>query len=93
MNNFRVEMVKHVECNLSASQWELYTNSFPREEIEAVADKINKDVKFYFNECRLGRQQFVAAMEKVLMQYKEFGAADTEPRRVLWTLAEEAYNG
>jgi len=93
MQNFKVEMVKHVECNLSADQWELYTNSFPREEIEAVADKINKAFSFNYNELRLNRTQFIATMEKTLMQYKEFGAADTEPYRVLWTLTEAAYNG
>lgn len=93
MINFTVKNVKKVHCDLSASQWELYTSAYPRLEIEGVANLINQAFMRNFNVNAYDREAFRLVMEETLSLYSKYGASDTEPRSVLYSLIEEAYNG
>lgn len=93
MQNFRVKYVRQVICDLSADQWELYTSSYPRLEIQTVADTLNNAFMQYFNVEKLPRDTLIVKMDKLQAEYAKYGANDTEPRRILWHLTEKAYNG
>ena len=92
MVNFKVEYVKRVTCDLSASEWGLYTSTFPRAEIESVADSLNDAFMKYFNEDKLSREELLVKMDRMQASFAKYGANDTEPRTVLWHLSEKAYN-
>lgn len=90
MHNLTIEIRKIVKVNFSADQWELYTNSYPRDEIENIADALNNALQDYVNndytiiEARGG-------MHNVMCNYKEYGAYDSEPRALLEQALAEIY--
>lgn len=90
MNNLTIKTVRTVTCNFSADQWELYTNAFPREVIEGVADQLNE----YLTE--LVTNDYTVRQSEDLMHIKMkslaiYGAYDSEPLRFLERVLEEIY--
>ena len=73
--------------NLSASEWQLFTE-IPAAERAAAA--LNKTL----NTCFASGYDYdktVEEMALVMGEYCELGAFDTEPRTVLWELLDKHY--
>lgn len=90
MHNLTIVIKKDITCNFSADQWGLLTNSFPRDEIEEVASRLNNQLNDYVNndytmtEVRNGMHHF-------MLNYKNYGAYDSEVRGFLETVLGEIY--
>jgi hypothetical protein len=76
-----VTITKHITLNLTAEDWDLYTCM---DNIEYVAKDLNTHVSDIFN-SNDAPTAFTKA-SAVLEEYSEFGAADSEPRQVLYEL-------
>jgi hypothetical protein len=79
-----------VTANFSADQWGLLTYSFPRDEIENVADALNNALQDYVNNDYT-KKETLEGMHKVLSQYSNYGAFDSEVRGFLDVVLEEIY--
>lgn len=78
---------KTITLHLTPRQWHLYTTM---KFVELVADYLNKHIADAFNQS----DQILVAIthaEKVLDNVREFGASDSEPREVLYSLARKFY--
>jgi hypothetical protein len=90
MHNLTIVIKKDITCNFSADQWGLYTNSFPRDEIEDVANKLNSQLNDYVNE-EYTMTEVRDGMFNYLAKWTRYGAFDTEPRLFLETVLGEIY--
>jgi hypothetical protein len=80
-------ITKTVTLHLTPSAWQLYTNM---KFVELAADYLNKQVADAFNQCET-RNEAITNSEKAFRNVSEFGADDTEPRQVLYSLARKFY--
>lgn len=80
-------ITKTVTLHLTPTAWQLYTNM---KFVELVADYLNKHIADVFNQCN-SIQEAVANADRVLDSVGEFGANDSEPRQVLYSLARKFY--
>jgi len=80
-------ITKTVTLHLTPSAWHLYTNM---KFVELVADYLNKHIADVFNQSN-SIQEAVASADRVLDSVSEFGANDSEPRQVLYSLADKFY--
>ena len=78
---------KTITLHLTPSAWHLYTNM---KFVELVADYLNKHVADAFNQCET-RSEAITQAEIALENVSDFGASDTEPREVLYWLADKFY--
>lgn len=76
-----------VKCSLTAEQWQLYTSSM---KCGTAARKLNAAVRRSFKAAK-SREEFVAMMDEVRFQLRDFGASDTEPRCVVEDIADALY--
>jgi len=90
MNNLTIKTARTVTCDFSADQWELFTHSFPREEIEGIADQLNLYLTELVNTDHT-RRQTEDLMHIKLKSYAIYGAYDSEPLRFLERVLEEIY--
>lgn len=90
MHNLTIVIKKDVTCNFSADQWGLFTNSFPRDEIEGVANKLNDQLNDYVNND-YSMKETRDGMFNYLAQWTRYGAFDTEPRLFLEQVLGEIY--
>ena len=81
----------NISVDMSASQWNLKTEEFPRNVIEKVASFLNKRVMFEFNK---GEPKEVALQGVLSLadQFKIYGATSKETKKVLDNLLEQVYN-
>lgn len=90
MHNLTIVIKKDITCNFSADQWGLYTNTFPRDEIEDVANRLNSQLNDYVN-SDYTRTETREGMYNFLSKWTCYGAYDTEPRAFLDAVLEEIY--
>lgn len=90
MHNLTIVIKKDITCNFSADQWGLYTNSFPRDEIEEVANKLNSQLNDYVNNDYTMKETR-DGMFNYLAQWTRYGAFDSEVRDFLDVVLEEIY--
>jgi hypothetical protein len=76
-----------ITLHLTPRQWHLYTTM---KFVELVADYLNKHIADVFNQSN-SIQEAVASADRVLNSVGEFGANDSEPRQVLYSLADKFY--
>jgi Uri superfamily endonuclease len=80
---------KTITLHLTPRAWHLYTTM---KFVELVADYLNKHVADAFNHSETKAEALTQA-ELVLENVREFGATDTEPREVLYSLADKFFGG
>lgn len=80
-------VTKTVTLHLTPRAWHLYTNM---KFVELVADYLNKHIADAFNQSN-EILEAIAQAERVLDNVREFGASDSEPRQVLYSLARKFY--
>ena len=90
MHNLSIETKRTVKCNFSADQWELFTMSFPRDEIENIANALNNALQDYVNHDYT-KSETLNGMHHVMKTYSKYGAYDSEPMRFLERVLEEIY--
>ena len=90
MHNLTIKTVRTVTCDFSADQWELFTLSYPRDEIENVANALNNALQDYVNNDYTKRET-LSGMEHVMKTYSKYGAYDSEPIYFLERVLEEIY--
>ncbi len=90
MNNLTIETKRVVTANFSAAEWGLLTVCFPRDEIEGVADRLNNQLNEYVNEGYT-MTEVRDGMHHLMLNCKNYGAYDTEPRNFLEQVLEEIY--
>jgi|694.fasta_scaffold00037_5 hypothetical protein len=90
MHNLTIVIKKDITCNFSADQWGLLTNSFPRDEIEEVANKLNSQLNDYVNND-YSKKDTHDGMFNYLSQWTRYGAFDSEVRGFLDVVLEEIY--
>lgn len=73
-----VIITKHIRLNLTAEDWDLYTEMAG---VHAVAVQMNEAISDIFNSN--DAPTAFAKAKIILEQCREFGAADTEPYMVL----------
>lgn len=85
-----IRMSAAVNVNLSAQQWELYTESFPRHTIEKVASYLNNRFNQGYNQG-MSRGDLEMFVTSLMSTFRIYGAANSEPRAVLNTLLKKVY--
>lgn len=75
-------------AEFSADQWELYTSSMDCRE---VADKLNRMLTELLN-GNIPRHEVEKNMLVYMDRFAEYGAADSEPMRLLERVLEEAFD-
>lgn len=79
-----------VNINLSASQWDLHIESFPRQTIEKVATYLNNRFNNGYNRG-MKKEELAVFMEDLMDHFRVYGAHEKETRRVLEKLIENVY--
>lgn len=94
MNIFKlgpnVKMNSSVRIDLSADQWDLYTELFPRTTVEAVATYMNKRFNYGYNQG-MSKEQLATFMEEIMNEFSMYGASDMDTRSVLNKLIDTVY--
>jgi len=85
--NVSVDNVHRTSINLTGEQWDLFTHSM---DTTKAAEALNNAVEENVNNG-LSREEVEVAVEKIMDQYAQYGARDTEPRAVLNQLLDELY--
>jgi hypothetical protein len=87
-----VTIKKTIKCDLTADQWELYTHCEDLQPTACalVAEKLNRSVEFFLN--NYPKDEARKHMTKLMEQYSEVGAADSEPFGILADLLELFYD-
>lgn len=79
-----------ISVNLSASQWKLSTEDFPRSVIESVANYINKRIMMTYNKG--GNKGLVQiAFKSITDDFRIYGATSRETKKVFEKLLKEIY--
>lgn len=79
-----------VNVNLSANQWDLHIESYPRHTIEKVATYLNNRFNNGYNRG-MKKDELTAYMEDLMEHFSVYGAHEKESRRVLEKLIETVY--
>lgn len=82
-----VTVTRKVSLSLTAEEWQLYTDK-PR--VKTVARSINNEIASCIN-THPSRSEARFFARKVLNEYSEFGANDSEPWGVLEDILMEVY--
>lgn len=85
-----VRISSAVNVNLSAQQWDLYTESFPRHTIEKVASYLNNRFNQGYNQG-MTKERLSNFMDDLMETFSVYGANDRETRKVLNKLLEQVY--
>ena len=81
----------NISVYLSANQWNLKTDEFPRIVIEKVASFLNKRVMYEYNKGE-PKEMLVQGVMSLADQFKIYGATSKETKKVLDNLLEQVYN-
>jgi hypothetical protein len=79
-----------VAVNLSAGQWALKTDKFPRTIIEKVADILNKRLTLEYNRGE-NRIKVKQSMQGLARSFEIYGATHADSEHVLDSLLDELY--
>jgi hypothetical protein len=83
-----VHRITITRCELSAEQWQLFTDETG--DCDKAAQALNRAVEIAARSFD-SKNQFVSHMHAVMDRLSSTGAADTEPRGVMWRIADEIY--
>lgn len=84
----KLQIRKTVRLDYSADEWDLFTDM---DGVEDVAKSLNET----FSQCvniGMSRDEVESAVYKKMREYKQFGASDSEPERVLYYLLEKVFD-
>jgi hypothetical protein len=76
-----IQIRTSISVNLSASQWHLYVDKFPRTIVEKVADYLNKRINVHFNKGE-PRAKVEEAFLMLSKDFAMYGASSKETRKV-----------
>lgn len=79
-----------VAINLSAEQWALKTDKFPRTIIERVADILNKRLTLTYNRGE-SRSDVKQSMQGLARSFEIYGATRPDTEQVLDNLLDQLY--
>lgn len=85
-----VRIKTSVSIDLSADQWELNTENFPRTTMNQVATYLNKRFNFGYNKG-LSKKELCAYVEHLMDDFSVYGAGEAKPKQVLKSLIETVY--
>ena len=86
-----LSITKIIKCNFSADQWELFTHSFDKDEIDLIAIDLNRLLEHTVN-IGSGKDKVYEHMHKLMSKYSKYGAYDSEPLRFLERVLREVYD-
>ena len=81
----------NISVDMSANQWNLKTDEFPRIIIEKVASFLNKRVMYEYNKGE-PKEVVLQGVLTLADQFKIYGADSKETKKVLDNLLEQVYN-
>lgn len=84
----RLQIHKTVRLDYNADEWDLYTDM---DGVEDVAKSLNETFTQSVN-IGMSRSEVESAVGKKMIDYREFGAADSEPERVLEYLLRKVFD-
>jgi hypothetical protein len=87
MRNLHVERKVKIDPSFDAEQWDIYTTM---EDAEAVAEQLNKRLKFYVN-SGYDKSSVYEKMYETMQKYSGYGACDSEPIWFLNKVLSEIY--
>lgn len=90
MHNLTIKKSPTIRADFSADQWELFTMSFPRDEIESIANRLNNELEDYVNNGYT-KTETLSGMHDLMKKFSKYGAYDSEPMRFLERVLEEIY--
>jgi hypothetical protein len=76
-----IQIRTSISINLSASQWHLHVDKYPRVIVEKVADYLNKRVNVNFNKGE-PRATVEFAFDALAKDFAMYGATSKETRKV-----------
>lgn len=76
-----IQIRTSISINLSASQWKLKIESYPRVIVEKVADFLNKRVTYEFNKGE-SRQKIIDSFDTLAKNFEIYGATSKETKAV-----------
>lgn len=80
-----------VNVNYTPADWGLYTEEFPRAELDRVATYMNKRYNHAYN-TNMTTHETIAYMQPMLAMFSKYGAADSAVKEVLYNLIERTYH-
>lgn len=90
MINLNIKHKVQISANFSADQWALYTSTIEKEEIDLCANHFNRWLEHYVN-AGFGRREVEEKMHKIMSEFKNYGAFDSEPRGFLEVVLDKIY--
>lgn len=81
---------KHIKCEFTPNQWELYTHAFDEETLRAVALDLNESLEVLFNSGE-SKRFTLDTMLGELKKNKKYGACDSESIYFLQSVLDEIY--
>lgn len=90
LNNLTIKTVRTVTCDFSADQWELFTSTYARGEIQNIADNLNRYLMELVNNG-YSRKDSEELMHTKMREFSKWGAYDSEPIRFLERVLDEVY--
>jgi hypothetical protein len=87
-SNVRVRAT--VNIDLSADQWELNTEGFPRTTMNQVATYLNKRFNFGYNKG-MSKEELATYVQHLMGDFTVYGANEDKPKQVLESLIETVY--
>lgn len=76
-----IQIRTSISLNLSASQWSLEVDKFPRTIVEKVADFLNKRVTYEFNKGE-PRQKIIDSFDMLAKNFEIYGATSKKTKEV-----------
>lgn len=87
MKNLVVDRKVNISADFTAEDWQLYCD---QEESEEVAEKLNKRLEFLVNNG-FSAEDVHRNMWRMMNEYSNFGASDSEPIRFLNNILNKIY--
>jgi hypothetical protein len=81
----------NISVDMSANQWNLKTEEFPRNVIEKVASFLNKRVMFEYNKGE-SKEVALRGVMSLANHFEVYGATSKETKKVLDNLLDRVYN-
>lgn len=88
MRNLTIK--KHIKCEFTPNQWELYTTKYDDAELRIVTSDLNESLEILFNSGE-SKRFALDTMLAELKKNKKYGAYDSEPVYFLQSVLDEIY--
>ena len=88
MKNLSIRKTLTIQCDFTADQWQLFTHSFEKEEIDLIAMDLNRLLEHKVN-TGCDYSNTYKDMFDLMKKYSKYGACDSEPLYFLEDILEE----